>query len=93
MNDITTYSEKIFEDIRHVNEYGEEFWYARELQGVLEYTKWSNFCKVIEKAKIACESASNDVESNFADVGKKVAVGAGIREIDDMILSRYACTR
>ena len=91
MNDITTYNEKIFEDIRHINEYGEEFWYARELQGVLEYTKWSNFCKVIEKAKIACKNASNDVESNFADVGKKVAVGAGMREIDDMILSRYAC--
>ena len=45
------YTESLFESIRHVNEYGQEFWYARELQIALEYTEWRNFCKVIDKAK------------------------------------------
>lgn len=81
----------IFESIMHVSEDGREYWYARELQSVLEYTEWRNFNKVIEKAKIACKNAANDVELNFVDVNKIVAVGAGTREIDDIILTRYAC--
>lgn len=81
----------IFDSIKHIDEYGTEFWYARELQNVLEYSKWENFFNVIEKAKISCENAANDVKTNFAAVGKKVAVGAGVREIDDVKLSRYAC--
>ena len=44
-NDLTKYSEQVFEDIKHINEYGQEFWYARELQAVLEYTEWRNFYK------------------------------------------------
>ena len=51
MTDITLYSEKIFEDIKHYTEEGAEFWYARELQTVLEYSKWGNFVKVIDKAR------------------------------------------
>ena len=47
-------TEKNFENIKHINEYGEEFWYARELQIVLEYVQWRRFYDVIERAKIAC---------------------------------------
>lgn len=85
-------SESIFEDIKHINEYGEEFWYARELQPVLEYTKWSNFVKVIEKAKEACRNSSMSVTEHFADVGKTSPMpNGGFKTIEDIALSRYAC--
>ena len=92
MTDIDLYSEKIFEDIKHYTEDGIEFWYARELQGVLEYTQWRNFLKVIDKAKEACENAQQSTPDHFADVGKMVTLGSGSqREIEDIMLSRYAC--
>ena len=53
------YTESLFESIRHTNEYGQEYWYARELQDALEYSKWRNFFKVIEKAICTCENSSN----------------------------------
>ena len=85
-------SESIFEDIKHINEYGEEFWYARELQPVLEYTKWSNFIKVIDKAKEACRNSSMSVTEHFADVGKTSPMpNGGFKTIEDIALSRYAC--
>jgi DNA-damage-inducible protein D len=69
-----------------------ECWSARELQGVLGYTKWDNFIKVVEKAKTASESSGVVVSDHFADVGKMVAIGSGTeRKIDDLALSRYAC--
>ena len=68
----TNYTESLFESIRHVNEYGQEFWYARELQVALEYKQWRRFCNVIDKAKIACEQANNAVSAHFANVGKMV---------------------
>ena len=52
----TYYGETIFEKIKHVNEYGQEFWYARELQTALEYKQWRRFCNVIEKAKEAWDA-------------------------------------
>lgn len=52
-NEIARYSEETFESIKHVNEYGNEFWYAREQQSILEYTEWRNFQKLIEKAQTA----------------------------------------
>ena len=70
MTDIEKYSEKIFEDIKHYTEDGIEFWYAGELQGVLEYKKWGNFLDVIDKAKEACKSAQQNVFECFADVGE-----------------------
>ena len=82
----------VFESIMHVSEDGREYWYARELQKVLEYTKWSNFVKVIEKAKISCQNAANDVELHFADVGKTSPMpNGGEKIIEDMKLTRYAC--
>ena len=92
MSDIEKYSEKNFEDLKNINEYGMEFWYARDLGTVLEYTKWTNFLKVVEKAKDACRNSNIKVEDHFADVGKMVPLGSGAqREIDDIMLSRYAC--
>lgn len=87
----TNYTESLFESIRHVNEYGQEFWYARELQVALEYKQWRRFCNVIDKAKIACEQANNAVSAHFANVGKMVEAGVAPKEIGDIQLSRYAC--
>lgn len=85
------YTESLFESIRHVNKYGQEFWYARDLQIALEYTEWRNFCKVIEKAKEACRSSNNAVSDHFVDVNKIVNAGATSKDIGDIQLSRYAC--
>ena len=83
---------KLFEDIKHYNEFDMEFWYARELQEVLEYTDWRNFIKVIDKAKEACKNSKNNVLDHFVEADKMVVIGSGAeREIKDIILSRYAC--
>lgn len=67
-----SYTESLFESIRHVNEYGQEFWYARELQIALEYKRWDKFLNVIEKAKTACENSGNSISDHFSHVGKEV---------------------
>lgn len=86
------YSEEIFENLKHINEYGQEFWYARELQPALEYSQWRRFADAIERAKIACEKSGHKVADHFAGAGKMVNVGSGAKRIvDDFALSRYAC--
>lgn len=82
---------KNFNDCVH-SENGIEFWYARELQLLLGYDKWSNFEKVIDKARIACDVAGEVIHNHFADVGKMVDIGSGAKkEVSDVILTRYAC--
>lgn len=89
--EIITKLTKSFEEFAHLED-GIEFWMARDIQELLEYDKWSNFLKVIEKAKIACQTSSHILKNHFADVGKMVLVGSGgTREIPDIKLSRYAC--
>lgn len=83
---------KLFEDIKHFTDDGIEYWFARELQEVLEYSEWRNFCNVIYKAETACENSGNDIQDHFVEVTKMVDIGSGAeREIDDIQLSRYAC--
>ena len=71
---------------------GVEFWLARDLQHLLGYAKWDNFLNVVSKAKTACEVSGHEVADHFADVGKMVDLGSGSqREVDDIMLTRYAC--
>ncbi len=85
-------TQNIFEQIKHTNEYWNEYWKARELQETLGYSKWDNFKNVIEKAKVACENSSEDVFNHFADVGKTIEMPKNAEKIiDDVMLTRYAC--
>ena len=86
------YTESLFESIRHVKEYGQEFWYARELQIALEYRQWRRFNEVIDRAKISCQNSQVPVHEHFANIGKLSPMSkGGERIIDDYKLSRYAC--
>lgn len=92
MPELINYSEQTFEDIKHINENGQEYWLARELQAVLDYSQWRRFSDAIERAKLACQNSGFIITDHFADVGKMVGIGSGAeREVDDYMLSRYAC--
>ena len=82
---------KCFEDIKNIRDDGSEFWYARELALVLDYTKWENFHKVIKRAMIACENSGHDVYLDFPEVRKIVSAGATRKPVLDYELTRYAC--
>ena len=87
---IMNYKKK-FDEIRH-EENGIEFWYARELMQLLDYSKWQNFENVLSKASVACSNNGIAVENHFADVSKMVTLGSGAnREVEDYMLTRYAC--
>ena len=85
------YTESLFESIKHINDYGEEFWYARELQIALDYKRWDKFQNVISKAMEACKNSENNVDDHFSHVGKIVEAGATYKDVGDIELSRYAC--
>ena len=92
MNQIEKYNEVSFESIKHIDEYGVEFWYARELMLALEYKKWDKFLNVIENSKVACEKSGNLIDDHFLQVGKMIELAKGAqRKVIDYELSRYAC--
>ena len=91
-NEIERIGESIFESIKHIDEFGNEYWYARELQKVMEYAQWRRFNATIERAKKACELSNFNTLEHFANIGK-VFVGANNSKqiLDDYKLTRYAC--
>lgn len=92
MNDIKEYTTKLFEDIKHIDEFGNEYWYARELMPLLEYGKWENFNNVIQKAVISYKNSNNNDSYWLPEVRKPIITGKGKKEfIKDYKLSRYIC--
>ena len=92
MQDIEKYNEELFEKIKHVDEYENEYWEARELQKVLGYSKWENFNKVIQKAILAYRNSNNDKSYWLPEIKKPIITGRGKKEyILDYQLSRYIC--
>ena len=92
MNDIKEYTEKVFEDIKHIDEQGNEYWYARELQNVLGYRQWRSINDLIERAKIACQESKYNIDDHFAVQRKMIKLAKGAtRKVIDYKLSRYAC--
>ena len=92
MNNLEIYNEKSFDEIKHIDEDGNEFWYARELQSVLEYKEWRKFEGVINKAMISCIQSKHDVFEHFPGAGKlSKRHNNAVVEITDYKLSRYAC--
>ena len=88
----SSYTNENFENIKHIDENGVEYWYARELMPILQYSKWENFKKVLEKAMIACENSGISAKDCFPDVRKPIISGKGKETfIEDYKLTRYAC--
>ena len=92
INEIKEYTKKVFEDIKHIDENGNEYWYARELQNILEYHQWRSIHDLIERAKIACKESQYNINDHFAFYRKMVDIGSNTkRKVLDYKLSRYAC--
>ncbi len=91
MSELKAQEYKKFEDIKIIRADGSEYWMARELAFVLDYTEWRNFTKVIDKAMIACKNSGREIKSDFVDVNKIVKAGATTKRVKDYELSRYAC--
>ena len=91
MNSVEEYNEMAFENIKHIDEHGDEYWEARELQQILGYKEWRYFSAVIEKAQVACSISNNNINSHFGVNTKIVNAGATSKPIIDYKLSRYAC--
>lgn len=91
-NELIIATEKSFEDIKHTDENGNEFWYARELMISLGYKDWRNFSNVINKAKDACTNSNMNIFEHFVDVNRVLKVGNNAdMSIEDISLTRYAC--
>ena len=89
--DLAYITEENFESIKHLNENGTEYWNARELMTILNYSKWGNFVKVIDRAKESCKNSDINVSEHFADAGKTSKMpNGGEKVISDYKLSRYA---
>lgn len=91
MSNLKAKEYKKFEDIKYVRKDGREYWSARELADVLDYSQWRNFQKVIDRAMIACENSGHEITYDFAEVSKIVEAGATRKSIKDYELTRYAC--
>ncbi len=92
MESLEKYTEKTFNDIKHFDEFDNEYWEARELMPLLEYSKWENFHKAIKRAMIACETSKNSVNDHFPEFRKTIAMPKGAsKTVIDYKLSRYAC--
>ena len=92
MNELKEYTERLFEDIKHIDKNGNEFWYARELMPLLEYSKWENFNSVIQKSVLSYNNSNNDDSYWLPEVRKPIITGKGKEEyIKDYKLSRYIC--
>lgn len=90
--DLEIYKEKTFDSIKHLDENGNEYWEARELMPLLEYTKWENFHNVIKKAMVSCDNSNIIVHEQFPEFRKPIIGGNGnIQEVIDYKLTRYAC--
>lgn len=91
-NQLVEQAKKTFEEIKHIDENGNEYWYARELMKTLGYSKWGNFKNVISKARESCKGSNINTLKHFADVGKVLQVGNNATmNIEDYELTRYAC--
>jgi DNA-damage-inducible protein D len=85
-------AQSIFESIRHINEYDQEYWSARDLYRIFEYSEYRHFLPAIEKAKIACKNSGQDSQDHFEELLDMVSIGSDAkREVSDYHLSRYAC--
>ena len=92
MNELELHQKKTFDDFRHIDENGSEYWLARELQVALQYSKWENFHKVIKTAQIACKISQQDTAYHFVEINKMVDIGSGAKRSQvDYKLTRYAC--
>ena len=92
MNELKECTEKIFEDIKHIDEYGNEYWLARELQSTLGYHQWRSINDLIKKAKVACKDSKYNIDDHFALYRKMVDIGSNTKRITkDYRLTRYAC--
>ena len=92
MNEIKEYTNKIFEDIKHIDENGNEYWYARELMPILQYNLWQNFHGIIKVAMDNCNESNYNISDHFIGVNKMVSIGSNTkRKIQDYKLSRYGC--
>ena len=92
MNEIKEYTKKIFEDIKHIDDNGNEYWLARELQSVLGYQQWRSINDLIKRAKVACQESKYNIDDHFAVQRKMVDIGSNTkRRVQDYKLSRYAC--
>ena len=92
MNKLAENTQSVFEQIRKIDENGNEYWSARELSKVLEYSEYRHFLPVVEKAKKSCEVSGNRTSNHFEDMLDMINLGKGaVRQVDSVKLSRYAC--